>query len=96
MLEELDRMHEECASLQDDAQVSLLPSSSNSRVRNGMLDCWRNKPPLCWDHPASLRVIQEQKLQLEAQQTPLQLHKEDMSAALSVSCPPLNRLSSGS
>ena len=31
MLEELDRMHEECATLQDDAQVSLLPSCYNSK-----------------------------------------------------------------
>lgn len=32
MLEELDRMHEECASLQDDAQVKVvfLPSNNSS------------------------------------------------------------------
>lgn len=36
MLEELDRMHEECASLQDDAQVKVacLPSN-NSMKRQG-------------------------------------------------------------
>lgn len=35
MLEELDRMREECATLQDDAQVNLLPSFNNSMRRPG-------------------------------------------------------------